>query len=406
MSRSALLTGYRLVTMQEGSDPWGLAAEADLVIRNGLIEAIASAGDIDARSFDGDVFDGEGRFLTPGLIDCHTHLVWGGSRADEWEQRLTGVSYEEVARRGGGIRSTVRATRSASADELYAAARSRIEHLMRQGVTTFEIKSGYGLDVETEVKMLQVATDLRDSMPIDVQRTFLGAHAVPVEFDGQADAYIDLVCGEMMVATSALCEGVDVFCEGIGFTVEQTARVFSAAKQQGKVLRIHAEQLSLLGGARLAAAQGALSADHLEYLDEVGVAAMAESGTVAVLLPGAFYFIHEQQQPPLDLFRKHGVPVAVATDANPGSSPVASLLLMMNMACTLFRMTPAEAFAGVTRNAARALGWLDRMGTIESGKQADLVEWDIGSPAELAYGIGHNPCRRVFKRGEVIIEQG
>ncbi len=395
-----LFLDFHLITMQPDGEPYGLVRDAALVVRNGVIDWLGSATEFNKQDFEGTVIKGEGRFLSPGLIDCHTHLVWGGSRADEWEQRLSGVSYEEIARQGGGILSTVRATREADEATLYAAARDRIEYLMRQGVTTLEIKSGYGLEIETELKMLRVATDLRDSMPVDVVRTFLGAHALPVEFAGRPDEYIDLVCGEMMTAAAAHCEAVDVFCEGIGFDIEQTRRVLEAGKSHGRQLKIHAEQLSNLGGAGLAAEMGAVSADHLEYLDESGVQAMAEQGTVAVLLPGAYYFIHETQIPPIDLFRQYGVPMAVATDANPGSSPVASLSLMMNMACTLFRLTPEEAWAGVTRNAAAALGLGQRVGTLEVGKQADLVVWNINSPAELAYGIGHNPCRTVYKHGE------
>jgi imidazolonepropionase len=401
----SLFTDFQLITMTEGPGPYGLVRDAAVLVRGGIIDWIGPASGFDLKAFPGRIVQGEGRFLSPGLIDCHSHLVWGGSRADEWEQRLEGVSYEEIARRGGGILSTVDATRAASPESLYAAARSRIEHLMQQGVTTFEIKSGYGLDIETELKMLRVATDLRDSMPIDLQRTFLGAHAVAPEYRGRPDEYIELVCGEMMEAASYFCEAVDVFCEGIGFDLAQTRRIFEAAQSHGLQIKIHAEQLSNLGGARLAAEMGALSADHLEYLDEKAIKAMAVSGTVAVLLPGAFYFIHETQVPPIELLRKHKVPMAIATDANPGSSPVANLLLMGNMACTLFRMTPEESIAGMTRNAAKALGWSDRIGTLEVGKQADMVEWDIGSPAELVAGIGHNPCKTVYKRGEVIIER-
>ncbi len=391
--------------MTEGAGPYGLLRDGALVVRDGIIDWIGPVSGFDSTTFSGTVVHGEGRFLSPGLVDCHSHLVWGGSRADEWEQRLKGTSYEEIARRGGGILATVAATRAASPESLYTAARSRIEHLMQQGVTTFEIKSGYGLDTETEMKMLRVATDLRDSMPIDLQRTFLGAHAVAPEFQGRADEYIDLVCGEMMESASYFCEVVDVFCEGIGFDLAQTRRVFEAAQSHGLKIKLHAEQLSNLGGARLAAEMGALSADHLEYLDEASIVAMAASGTAAVLLPGAFYFIHETKVPPIELLRKHNVPIAIATDANPGSSPVANLLLMGNMACTLFRMTPEEALAGMTRNGAKAMGWADRIGTLEVGKQADIVDWEIGSPAELVAGIGHNPCKTVYKRGEVVFER-
>lgn len=393
--------------MQTGGDPYGLIRDGAVVIKDGFIDWVGPKSQLESEldgKFDGKVVRGEGRFLSPGLIDCHTHLVWGGSRADEWEMRLAGVSYQEIARQGGGILSTVTATRAAEESELYAAARSRVEFLMRQGVTTLEIKSGYGLDVATELKMLKVATDLRDSMPVDIQRTFLGAHALPAEFKGRANEYVDLVCGEMLTAVKGYCDSVDVFCEGIGFDLEQTRRVFEAAKSAGLDFKVHSDQLSNLGGTKLAAEMGALSADHLEYLNEESIQTMAAAGTVAVLLPGAFYFIHETQVPPVDLLRKHNVPIAIATDANPGSSPVANLSLMMNMACTLFRMKTDEALAGVTRHAAQALGLQDKMGTIETGKQADLVVWDISSPAELAYGIGHNPCRSVYKRGELIVD--
>jgi imidazolonepropionase len=397
-----LLSGYHLLTMQPSGQPWGLIRDGALAVRDGTIQWVGTAEASQAAVQAARTIRWQGRFLSPGLIDCHTHLVWGGSRADEWERRLAGVSYEEIARRGGGILSTVQATRAATPESLYAAARSRVEFLMQQGVTTLEIKSGYGLDIETEQKILQVATDLRDSMPIDVQRTFLGAHAVPAEYADQPDRYVDLVCGDMLHAVRNHCEAVDVFCEGIGFNLQQTRRVLEAAAAEGLQFKVHAEQLSNLGGARLAASMGALSADHLEYLDESSVEVMAEHGTVAVLLPGAFYFIHETRQPPVELLRKHGVPMALATDANPGSSPVASLLLMMNMACTLFRLTPEEALAGVTCHAARALGMQRQIGSLEPGKQADLVVWDIQSPVELAWGIGHNPCEVVFKRGEML----
>ena len=406
MNGDLLLVDFQLLTLCPGEVPYGWIRDAAIVVHQGTIQWIGPASECDPRSFEGKVISGEGRFLTPGLIDCHTHVVWGGSRADEWERRLGGVSYEEIAKQGGGILSTVAATRAASHNELYAAARRRIEHLVQQGVTTLEIKSGYGLDTETELKMLQVATDLRDSMPVDIRRTFLGAHALPAEYRGRGDEYIDLVAGDMLDAVAGHCDGVDVFCESIGFDLDQTRRVFEAARSRNLDIRIHAEQLSNMGGARLAATMGALSADHLEYLDEASVRCLAEHNTVAVLLPGAFYFIHETRQPPVDLLRNHGVPIAIATDANPGSSPVGSLLLMMNMACTLFRLSPEEALAGVTRHAAQALGLSDRLGTLETGKQADFAIWDIQSPAELAYGIGHNPCHAVYKRGELIVDRG
>ena len=403
-SADLLLTNFHLITMQDNGDPYGLIRNGSVAIKDGVVLAVGASEEIDASFDAARTMKGEEKFLSPGLIDCHTHLVWGGSRADEWERRLSGVSYEEIARQGGGILSSVKATRQASETQLYAEARDRVEFLMRQGVTTLEIKSGYGLDLETELKMLRVATDLRDSMPIDIHRTFLGAHALPLEFKGRGDAYIDLVCDEMIGQVKDYCEAVDVFCEGIGFNLNQTKRVFQAAKAHQLDIKVHAEQLSNLGGAKLAAEMGALSADHLEYLDEPAIRAMAENDCVAVLLPGAFYFIHETKVPPVELLHQHQVPIAIATDANPGSSPVANLLLMMNMACTLFKMTPEQALAGTTRNAAQALGISDSVGSIEVGKLADLVSWKIQSPAELAYGIGHNPCQAVFKRGELVVE--
>lgn len=403
-----LFTGFHLITMQPGGEPYGLIRDGALEVKDGRIKRIGQAAAFNTATFPGEVIHGAGQFLSPGLIDCHTHLVWGGSRVDEWEMRLQGVSYEEIARQGGGILSTVEATRKASADDLYASARARVEALMQQGVTTVEIKSGYGLDLETESKMLDVATRLRDTLPIDIQRTFLGAHALPKAYRGMPDGgdrYIDLVCNEMLPAVKDRCEAVDVFCEGIGFTLAQTRRVFEASRRHSLDRKVHAEQLSLLGGAKLAAEFGALSADHLEYIDEDSVEAMAAQGTVAVLLPGAFYFIQETQKPPVDLFRKHGVPIAIATDANPGSSPATHLPLMMNMACTLFRMTPEEAFRGVTQHAAQALGLGESLGTLDVGKQADLAVWEMDTPASLAYGIGHNPCRAVYKRGALIVDR-
>lgn len=346
------------------------------------------------------VYDGGGAWVTPGLIDCHTHLVFGGDRAEEFELRLKGASYEEIARRGGGIRSTVTATRASGDDALYGAAAERLRRLMEEGVTTVEIKSGYGLDLETEVKMLRVARRLGRVLPVDVVTTFLGAHALPPEFTGRQGAYVDLVCNEMIphVAAEKLADAVDAFCEKIAFTPAETERVFGAAAKAGIRVKLHADQLSDLGGAALAARHQALSADHLEYTSEAGVAAMAKAGTVAVLLPGAFFVLRETKLPPVDALRKHKVPIALASDCNPGSSPALSLLLMLNMGCTLFRLTPAEALAGVTRNAALALGLADR-GTLEVGKRADLALWRVGRPAELAYWLGGNPCAGVVRAG-------
>ena len=345
--------------------------------------------------------DAGGRWITPGLIDCHTHLVYAGSRAGEFEQRLNGATYEEIARAGGGIRSTVAATRAASELVLLEESKPRLRSLVTEGVTTVEIKSGYGLETGAEAKMLRVARALGNALPVTVRTTFLGAHALPPEFDGRADAYIDEICERMLpeVARAGLADAVDAFCERIGFSAAQTERVFEAARRLGLPVKLHAEQLSNQGGARLAARYGALSADHVEYIDEDDVVAMARAGTVAVLLPGAFYFLRETRVPPIELLRRHGVAMAVATDCNPGTSPMTSLLLALNMACTLFRLTPQEALAGATREAARALGLAHEGGTLEAGKVADFVLWDVDRPAELAYGIGMNPVHAVVKGG-------
>jgi imidazolonepropionase len=334
----------------------------------------------------------DGRWITPGLIDCHTHLVHAGDRAHEFELRLRGASYEEIARQGGGILSTVKATRAASEDELVAQSLPRLDRLIAEGVTTIEIKSGYGLDLETEARMLQAGRRLGIERDIDVVTSFLGAHALPPEAEGDKEHYIDEVCNMIpALAKEKLADAVDAFCEGIAFSPEQTARVFKAAKSAALPVKLHADQLSNLHGARLAADYGALSADHLEYSDEDGVAAMANSGTIATLLPGAFYVLRERQVPPVDTLRRHRVPIAIATDCNPGTSPVTSLLLIMNMAATLFRLTVDEALIGVTRAAARALGRFAQVGTLEAGKRCDLAIWSIDRPAELVYRVGFNP---------------
>jgi imidazolonepropionase len=341
----------------------------------------------------------DGRWITPGLIDCHTHLVYAGDRAHEFELRLAGASYEEIARAGGGIVSTVKATRAASEDELVAQSLPRLDALMAEGITTIEIKSGYGLDAETEARMLRAARRLGRERDIDVVTTFLGAHAMPPESNDK-DRYIDHVCAMIpALVRDRLVDAVDAFCEGIAFSPEQTARVFAAAKAAGLRVKLHADQLSNLHGARLAAEHHALSADHLEYTDEDGAAAMARAGAVAVLLPGAFYMLREKQLPPVDAFRKQGVPLAIATDSNPGTSPITSLLMTMNMAATLFRLTVDECIAGATRNAARALGRQD-VGTLEAGKHCDLAIWDIERPAELVYRIGFNPLHARVYRGK------
>ncbi len=402
----SLWTNARIATMTAVSDdPYGVIEDGVIAVAGGEIAWIGAAAELDRAPAPGvPVHDAGGAWITPGLIDCHTHVVYGGNRAAEFEQRLNGATYAEVAQAGGGIVSTVRATRQASVDELVESALPRLRAILSEGVTTVEIKSGYGLDTETERRMLQAARRIPDHLPVDVETTFLGAHALPPEFAGDADGYIDLVCREMIpaVAQAGEADAIDAFCETIGFTRDQTERVFRAARDHGLPVKLHAEQLSDLGGAALVAEYGGLSADHLEYAGKEGVRALAEAGTVAVLLPGAFYYLRETQMPPVDLFRAYGVGMALSTDCNPGSSPVTSLLLMLNMACTLFRLTPAEALAGATREAARALGLQERIGTLEPGKAADFVLWDIGSPGELAYPAGFNPCRAVVKNGVTV----
>nr|WP_286190103.1 imidazolonepropionase [Labrenzia sp. R4_2] len=397
-----MLTNAKLVTLTETGDPYGLIEDGVLAIDGETIGYAGPAADLPEAFSDYPNENLNGRLVTPGLIDCHTHVVFGGDRAREFEMRLEGASYEEVARAGGGIVSTVKATRSASEDELLEGALSRVDALIAEGVTGIEIKSGYGLDQETELKMLRVARKVGSLRTITVRTTFLGAHAVPADYKDRADAYLSEVCLPALDAAHAegLVDAVDGFCEGIAFSAAQIAKVFEKAKALGLPVKLHAEQLSNLGGTALAASYGALSADHLEYLDEAGVEAMASRGTVAVILPGAFYTLRETQAPPVDLLRRHNVPMALATDCNPGSSPLASLLLTTNMGCTLFRMTPEEAFAGVTREAAKALGLMDR-GTLEAGKRADLAIWNVQHPAELSYRIGFNALeKRIFGGAE------
>ena len=392
MSMQTLLTDLTLVSMTAGGAPYGLVEDAAIAVEGGRIAWAGAAAGLPSQYAGWPRADMGGRLVTPGLIDCHTHIVFGGNRAREFEMRLEGATYEEIARAGGGIVSTVTATRTASVDDLVAGALPRVDHLLAEGVTTLEIKSGYGLDVDTELNMLRAARRIERVRGVRVRTTFLGAHAVPVEYKDRADEYIDEVCIPALEAAHAegLADAVDGFCEGIAFSPDQIERVFIKARELGLPVKLHAEQLSNLAGAKLAARYGALSADHLEYLDEDGVKEMAASGMVAGIVPGAFYTLRETQLPPIALLRKHGVPMAVATDCNPGSSPMTSLLLAMNMACTLFRMTPEEALAGATRNAAKALGLAD-CGTIETGKRADLAVWNIEHPAELSYRIGFNP---------------
>jgi imidazolonepropionase len=381
----------RLATMRTGGAPYGAIEDGAIATEAGRVAWVGLRKDLPGRA-DGLArrrHDLAGRWLTPGLIDCHTHLVFAGNRAKEFELRLQGASYEEIARAGGGIRSTVTQTRQASEEQLLQDAQARVDCFRREGVTTIEVKSGYGLDRENEAKMLRVARQLAG---ITVKTSFLGAHALPPEYEGRSAAYIDLVVEEMLPAVASLADAVDAFCERIGFTPQETRRVFTAARAHGLPVKLHADQLSDLSGAALAAEFSALSADHLEYTSPAGVAAMAQSGTVAVLLPGAFYFLREKQSPPIEALRRAHVPIAIASDCNPGSSPVTSLLLMLNMAATLFRLTPEEALAGVTRCAAAALGLSASHGTLEPGRIADFAIFAVDHPAELAYRIGANPC--------------
>ncbi|WP_321903008.1 imidazolonepropionase [Paraburkholderia tropica] len=388
-------------------DPRDTLDDAAIAVDNGTIAWLGAAADLPATFAQWPREDLGGAWVTPGLVDCHTHLVYGGQRADEFAQRLAGVSYEEIARQGGGIVSTVRATRAASEAELFAQSAARLEPLLAEGVTAVEIKSGYGLELDAERKMLRVARQLGERYPVTVRTTFLGAHALPPEYAGRADAYIDEVCERMLpaLANEGLVDAVDVFCERIGFSIAQSERVFEAAARRNLPVKMHAEQLSNSGGAALAARYGALSSDHLEFLDEAGVAAMKEAGSVAVLLPGAYYFIRETQLPPLDLLRRYEVPIAISTDSNPGTSPATSLLLMMNMATTLFRMTVPEVLQGVTRHAAQAFGDTARHGTLGVGRPADFAVWQVRSLAELAYWIGRPLCARVVRGGQTVFER-
>ena len=395
-----LFFNARLATLAPGRPGLGLIEKGAVAVSGGRIVYSGPASDLPALD-PAERVDCEGRLITPGLVDCHTHLVYAGDRAREFEMRLNGATYEEIARAGGGIVSTVKATREASQDALVSQSLPRLDALLADGVTAIEVKSGYGLDVETEIKQLRAARRLGELRPVTVKTSYLGAHALPPEFKADRKGYLDKICDDVIPAVAAekLADAVDGFCEGIAFSAEEMKRVFSAAQAHGLPVKLHADQLSNLHGAKLAASFGALSADHLEYADDEGIAAMAEAKTVAVLLPGAFYFLRETKVPPVDMFRRHGVPMAIATDCNPGSSPLTSLLLVMSMAATLFRMTVDECVAGVTREAARALGCLDTAGTLEAGKRCDLAIWDVEHPAALVYRIGFNPLHARIRGG-------
>ncbi|HEY7787343.1 MAG TPA: imidazolonepropionase [Casimicrobiaceae bacterium] len=397
-----LVTNANLATMRDAAG-YGIVLDGALGIRDGMIGWIGVARDVprDARATR--TIDAGRRWVTPGLVECHTHLVHAGNRADEFERRMGGASYAQIAAAGGGIQSTVKATRAANDDALSAASAPRLEAMAAQGATTVEIKSGYGLDTANEQKQLRVARRLGIAIDVDVRTTLLAAHALPPEFAGRPDDYIEYVCDDTIPAVAArrLADAVDAFCETIAFTPRQTRRVFEAARAHGLAVKLHADQLSDSDGAALAAEFHALSADHLEFANERGIAALARAGTVAVLLPGAFYAMRETRTPPIDLLRAHGVPIAISTDCNPGTSPATSLPLMMNMACTLWSLSPAEALAGTTRNAARALGLFDR-GTLDVGKRADIAVWDIDEPVELAARIGAEACAGVVREGRVV----
>lgn len=393
-----VFTHAALATLDQSPTAYGLIEDGAIAISRGIIDWIGPYSDLPEAYKNWPQDDLSGRIITPAFIDCHTHIVHAGDRAREFEMRLNGASYEDISRAGGGIVSTVKLTRAASEEQLLVSALPRIDSLIAEGVGVIEVKSGYGLDIETELKMLRVAKQIERERPLRIRTSYLAAHALPPEYRDRPDAYIDQVCipGLEAAHKENLVDAVDGFCESIGFTPAQIERVFKTAKSLGLPVKLHAEQLSNLGGAKLAGQYNALSADHLEYLDESGVEAMAKSGTVAVMLPGAFYALGETRRPPIDAFRKAGVPMAVATDCNPGSSPLTSLLLAMNMACNLFMMTPEEALAGATRHAARALGLSD-CGQLRVGYRADLAVWNVSRPAELCYRMGFNPLHtRIF----------
>ncbi len=399
-----LVRGGHLATMEPGAAPYGAVRDGALVVEGGRIRWVGPEATVPAElaRAPSRTLELDGRWVSPGLVDCHTHLVFGGNRAREFEARLGGATYEEIARAGGGILSTVQATREASEERLAESAHRRLTALCSAGVTTVEIKSGYGLELSTELRMLRVARALESSLPVTVQTTVLGAHTVPPEYRDDRTGYLDLVCREMIpeAVEEGLADAVDAFCEGIAFSPEEVGRVFEAGSAHGLPLRLHADQLSDLGGGALAARYGARSADHLEHTSEASVRSMAEAGTVAVLLPGAFHFLGGGQRPPVRALRSYGVPIAVASDLNPGSSPVLAPLVVLNLACTLFGLTPEEALAGMTRIGAEALGMDHDVGTLEPGKQADLAIWDVSDPAELSYWLGGNPCAGTVHRGK------
>ncbi len=398
-----LLTDVHVATMAANGEPYGIIENAALAIATGKIAWLGSADDVPAADIKETRSLG-GRWLTPALIDCHTHLVFGGNRASEFEQRLQGIPYEEIARAGGGIMSTVNATRAADSDDLLGSARKRIQALQAEGVATVEVKSGYGLDVENELRLLKVIRQLGEESGLTIRSTFLGAHAVPPEYKGNTDQYVDLVVNEMLPAVSQdrLADAVDAYCERIAFSTEQVARIFAAATDLGLAIKLHADQLSDGGGAELAASFSALSADHLEYTPDKGIRALADAGTVAVLLPGAFLTLRETQLPAVDQLRGNNVAIAIATDCNPGTSPLCSLRTTMTLATSLFRLTPEERLAGVTRDAAAALGLSDDRGTLENGKRADIAVWDIGHPRELSYWIGVNELEELLVAGQAL----
>jgi imidazolonepropionase len=402
-----LWIGGHLATMTEGAGPFGETRDGAIGCEGGRITWVGREKDLpeSPERLAREVVELGGLWVTPGLLDCHTHLVFAGDRSGEFEARLQGATYEEIARRGGGIRTTMRATREASEDGLVEAATPRLRNLLSEGVTTVEVKSGYGMETETEFRMLRAARRLGEAHPVDVQTSFLGAHVLPPEFEARRGAYVDLICEEMIprAVEEGLADAVDAFCDEIAFTPQECERVLRTGQEAGLAIRLHADQLSDQGGAALAARLGARSADHLERASSEGVSAMAECGTVAVLLPGAFYFLKDDCPPPVSKFRDAKVPMAVATDLNPGSSPLNSLLTALNLSCVLFGLTPEESFLGVTMNGARALGLHQDRGTLEKGKTADLALWEIGHPRELSYWVGKNPCKGVVKDGEATL---